>query len=244
MKITDCFWERANLNRDVVEIVVWKSDSIADLDFDVLEKKYNYIVIKTETNDAEKYCQLQSLGYVFIESQLSISKRINQFDMNDRLIKRMIKYSSIKMVTDEMELDKLLALMTEEMFTTDRIYIDKNFGPQWSLNRYRNWIKTEYERKTNLCWMIFNGEKVGFRLYKVVDGVYHGLLGGIFEEYQGKGLGMLTSLGGYLCSQNDSNIKKIETKISSNNMEVLKLYNYLDFRIDNIHNVFVKVINN
>ena len=92
--------------------------------------------------------------------------------------------------------------------------------------------------------MIFNGEKVGFRLYKVVDGVYHGLLGGIFEEYQGKGLGMLTSLGGYLCSQNDSNIKKIETKISSNNMEVLKLYNYLDFRIDNIHNVFVKVINN
>ena len=47
MKITDCFWERANLNRDVVEIVMWKSDSIADLDFDVLEKKYNYIVIKT-----------------------------------------------------------------------------------------------------------------------------------------------------------------------------------------------------
>ena len=91
MKITDCFWERANLNRDVVEIVMWKSDSIADLDFDVLEKKYNYIVIKTETNDAEKYCQLQSFGYVFIELQLSISKRINQFDMNDRLIKRMIK---------------------------------------------------------------------------------------------------------------------------------------------------------
>lgn len=242
MKIIDCFWEKENLNKNVVEIVMEKSDSIDSVCWDEVEKKYDYIVIKVKINDADKYYKLQTLGYTFIESQLSISKKINQFDMNDKLIKRIIRNSSVEMITDENELNKLLSMMTEGMFNTDRIYIDKNFGPQWSLNRYKNWIKTEFDRNTKLCWMIFDKERVGFRLYKVVEGVYHGLLGGIFEKYQGRGIGLLTSFGGYLCSLENSSIKKIETKISSNNMEVLKLYNYLDFKIDNIHNVFVKVI--
>ena len=59
----------------------------------------------------------------------------------------------------------------------------------------------------------------------------------------------ISSVFNVICTKNEKipyskAEKKIETKISSNNMEVLKLYNYLDFRIDNIHNVFVKVINN
>ena len=241
MKIIDCYWERDNINRNVVEIMLEKSDSISSLDFDDLEKRYDYLVLKVETNDADKYYELQSLGYTFIESQISISKKIDQFDLNDKLIKRILKYSSVQMINNEYELDKLLSIITEDMFSTDRIYIDKNFGPQWSLNRYKNWIKTEFQRKTNLCWMIFNNEIVGFRLYKVVGGIYHGLLGGIFREYQGLGIGLLTAFGGYLCSLDNPEIKKIETKISSNNTDVLKLYNYLNFRIDNIHNVFVKV---
>ena len=241
MKIIDCYWEKENINRNVVEIILEKSDSISSLDFDDLEKRYDYLVLKVETNDADKYYELQSLGYTFIESQISISKKIDSFDLNDKLIKRILKYSSVQMITNEYELDKLLSIITEDMFCTDRIYIDKNFGPQWSFNRYKNWIRTEYQRKTNLCWMIFNNEIVGFRLYKVVGGIYHGLLGGIFREYQGLGIGLLTAFGGYLCSLNDSQIKKIETKISSNNTDVLKLYNYLNFRIDYIHNVFVKV---
>lgn len=242
MKIIDCYWEKDNINRNVVEIILEKSDSISSLDFvDDLEKKYDYLVIKVETNDADKYYKLQSLGYTFIESQFSISKKIDQFDLDDKLIRRILKYSSVQMITSEYELNKLLSIITEDMFSTDRIYIDKNFGPQWSLNRYKNWIKTEYQRKTNLCWMIFNNEIVGFRLYKVVGGVYHGLLGGIFKEYQGLGIGLLTAFGGYLCALDNPEINKIETKISSNNTDVIKLYNYLNFRIDNIHNVFVKV---
>ena len=242
MHIIDCYWEKENLNKKVVEIFIRRREDLDEKLLSELERNYEYLVIKTEVNDAHKYFQLQERNYKFVESQISISKLINKINTENKSLKLLLKTSSIEIITSRNDLDNLCSMITEDMFSTDRIYIDPNFGPQWSKKRYINWVRTEFERGTTVCWMIHKGVKVGFRLYKVTNGIYHGLLGGIFNNYQGVGIGALTTIGGYLCALNNPEIKNIETKISSNNIEVLKLYNYFDFKIDNIHNVFVKSI--
>ncbi len=63
----------------------------------------------------------------------------------------------------------------------------------------------------------------------------------LYLPYQRRGLGIVTAAAPLLYGMNyPSTIRCEETSISSNNMPVVRLYNYLDFRIDGLWYVFVK----
>jgi len=236
MKITNCTWELNNLGCKVAEVDCTSDAAIDPLALEAVEKEFDYVVVKVPMLKPQINFSLSKMQYTCIEAQLSIKAKI--CDLNEqRWLLENLGQVQTELINNEAELSDLLSLMTESMFTTDRIYLDPNFGPTYSLNRYRNWISSEFSRGTKLYKIIHDGVWVGFFLPKEKDGVMDGLLGGLFAQYQGEGLGIVLPLLPILI---DGDIKKYETKISSNNFPVIQVYNQCGYRFGNVEYVFVK----
>jgi len=111
--------------------------------------------------------------------------------------------------------------MTEDMFVTDRIYLDDKFERGKGLNRYRNWTRNEFKKGTNLYTIEYEGNSVGFVLFRIGDAEMTVLLWGLYEKYQHKGLGDLVPLTVYWFNENVSRLKSFTTKVSSNNKGII-----------------------
>jgi len=240
MKVIDCIWEIPNLGCRVAEVSL-ENEIICKQEVLEIERKFDYVVIKTEVGNLQQYKELNDMGYSLAEAQMSFCKPEKEFILKDKILNRLFLDIEISLVTQKEELLFILNNMSPDMFSTDRIFLDPFFGADFSLRRYRNWIKNEYNNNSSkLLEIKYRGESIGFDLIKKEDGVLHGLLGGIYKQYQDNGLGFAIILAIYAYIESNKDIKIFKTKISSNNIEILKLYNYLNFRILNIQYVFYK----
>lgn len=78
-------------------------------------------------------------------------------------------------------------------------------------------------------------------LIKIENDTIDLLLNGLYKEYQGKGLGLLTPASPMMyVKMKDLQIARELTSISSNNIPVVKLYNELHFDLFQQTYVFVK----
>jgi len=242
MKVVDCVWEIKNLGERVCEISIDQEDSFDDGQIVGSTKGFDYQVIKVPMNMPEFNIGLGNLGFTLIETQINISKKYEDFDFDDRLVKYMIKHIDEKVITTENELDDILNQITPNMFSTDRIYLDPHFSKDASMRRYINWIRTEFVNKTAIITKSFFDEReVGFGMHRDNNGNRIGLLGGIYECGQAEGLGLMTGCIGFLAGKKYSKpFKLINTAISSNNVPMVQIYNYLQFKIDSMRYVFIK----
>lgn len=236
MERINCYWEMRNLNKKTLEIIYSDKDSYEDIL--EAEEDYEYIVLKTK-NASQNFNKFQKNGYKYVENQFSLSKKIDSKILEDKKIKRFSQMIDSEEVNSEDDLKKLLELIDNDQFDTDRIFLDNQFSKETSSTRYKNWIKDEFVRGSKVIFIKYKGKRIGFLLFKVENTTYNALLGGIFNEFKNLGLGISIILLPIKISLN-LNLKKIKTKISSNNLEVLKLYNFLNYRIDNLETVFVK----
>ncbi len=243
MKVIDCYWELSNLSEKVVEIIIEKND-VPNLEkLNEIVSKYQYAVVKVPMNMPMFNIGLASSGFFLIETQLNISKRYKDFNFEDKLIRKIYPHIHSEIVNSYEALDDLLSKITPDMYSTDRIYLDPHFDHSKSSQRYINWIRTEFENNKGIVTKTFYDDKnVGFSLYRLNEqGVIHGLLGGVFEEYQDSGLGLMTASAKFIVAHKDNNpFKVIHTTISSNNVPMMQFYNYLHFKVDSMTYVFVK----
>lgn len=242
MNIIDCFWEVKNLNRKTIEICLCKDDVFDSNEINNITTGYEYIVAKVPQGKMDYIYGLQNIGFKYIESQIKLSKKYKDFNFNDKLLKLISYKTNFKIIETQEELFSVINSMTEGMFSTDRISLDIEFGPKFSLLRYKNWILDEYSKGTSkIAYIIYDGVKVGFIMFRINKNNIQGMLGGIYEEYQDVGLGILTPSAIFmLCKKFEFNVIKGYTSISSNNQPVLQLYNYFNFKVDNLQYVFVK----
>ena len=245
MNIRDCYWELKNLGVTVAEIEIENTD-VFDLDSIVnVEDQYQYIVVKVPMGKPEFNFNLMRLGYTMIETQLNISKKYKDFNFEDRLVRSVYPHATSQQISTQDELEEILSNITPDMYSTDRIYLDKRFSHECSSNRYKNWIRTEFENKTAIIKKSFYDDvNVGYSMARVCDnGTRIGLLGGIYEKYQTMGLGILTTGLSFISAHKEKEpFKMMKTAVSSNNPPVWQLYNYLGFKIDKMAYVFVKHI--
>ncbi len=244
MKVTDCFWELSNIGTNTVEVYIPSLSELDESELLNLEEKYSYLVIKTPVNNYQLSKLLYEKGYVYIESQFNISKKFKSFDVEDRLVKTIFPHVKIERLTLKEEFDAAMENITPGMFSTDRIAIDPYFGLMKSRNRYVNWMKTEFDKqKAIFIKFLYDGKNVGVGMHKIENDILTGLVGGVYEKYQDEGLGILTPSAPFIYAhQGGDQFKKMITCISSNNMPVIQLYDYLGFKIDDIRYVFVKHI--
>ena len=245
MKIVDCFWEIENLGKKVCEISIEQTDLFNTHELERITQDYNYVVIKVPMNHSSFNFGLSKMGYVMVETQIGLSKKYADFKFDDRLVKTLVQGVDERIIFSEKELDELISHMTPDMFSTDRIYLDSFFDSNASMIRYSNWIRNEFINKTAIIKnMIYEGEIIGFGMCRDNKGVLDGLLGGIYKEKQSEGYGLLTSCFEFLVAKKYSRpFRVMHTAISSNNVPMLQIYNYLNFRIDKMTYVYIKHLN-
>ena len=236
MKIVDCIWEQANLGCRVAEISIGAEDPFPTEVLSELETQFDYIVLKFAVNNFLHYQMAAKAQYVFIETQLSIKKKVADLKLSPRE-EKLISYFSAKEVTSKVGLEKVIQKIDSNMFVTDRIYLDPLFGPEFSARRYQNWTRSAFEQGATLFRYFYRDTEIGFGLSKTEDKVSIGLLGG---AYDGEGMGIMVPIGALIVKNKE--IEWIRTKISMNNTPVLKLYNHFNFEITDTEYVFVKHI--
>lgn len=241
MQVQDCPWEIENIGKKTVQLNYALKDIYNSEEVNGAIAGYQYVVAKVPCGNISCLLGLQQDGFRVMETQLSLSKKMKDFDFDDRLLRVFKGRLHYEIISNEDGLNRVLSRMTPNMFSTDRIYLDPEFGPEIGLRRYRNWTRTEFERGATVCEWNVDGEVIGYGLGKERNGTYYGLLGGVYEKYQDEGYGILTAAGNCLFPKmNGWNVRVCKTAISSNNMPVVDFYTHLNFRIYEMTYVLVK----
>lgn len=240
MRVVDCHWEQKNIGKKTVEITIETTDHN---DFSLIERLthgYEYAVVKVPMNKPAYNIGLSKLGYTCIETQMNVGVDYSKFDFSK--VAHLYNDTTYEVVDTVDNFNAVVSFIQPGMFSTDRISIDPEFGESIGCQRYINWLTTEYESKrSQLIKVLYKNEHVGFMLIRIEDDTIDLLLNGLYKEYQGKGLGLLTPASPMMYVKKCGlQIAKETTSISSNNIPVVKLYNRLQFQLLQQTYVFVK----
>ena len=242
MKIVDCIWELKNLDKRTVEISVGKEDTFSrDIILQSISN-YEYAVVKVPMDMPTFNIGLSEMGFVCIETQMNVGINLHDFDFSK--VAHLYSDTSYELINNDDDFTSVVSNLLPGMFSTDRISLDPQFGEDIACRRYINWLTSEYESKrSQLIKVIYKNEHIGFMLIKIDGDTIDLILNGLYKQYQGKGLGILTPASPMMyIKKNSLNIAQEVTSISSNNIPVVKLYNRLNFQLLQQTYVFVKHI--
>jgi len=242
MKFIEAFWEKRNLGVNTLEIEFDNNEEINYLLFKDKIKNYKHIVAKVPNSNIKICHLLEQNGFKFMESQIFIKKNLRNYSKENDYFNKFLEKISIQQIIDKSSLEKLLSLIDEDMFNTDRISLDEYFGKKKAMYRYQNWIRDEFNNdKSELYELITQDEKIGFFLIKSIQkNSIDGLLGGIYTKFKDYGMG-LSIIQKPMEIAISRNKKYFKTRISSNNIPIIKLYNLYGFEIYDIKYVFRKI---
>jgi hypothetical protein len=242
MKTVNCYWELENLGLPTVEV---SYDLNEPFDKEELLRQidgYKYAVAKVTCGNVDCLLGLQEQGFQLIETQLNFTKKYDDFDFEDKIVKLATRNIEFRPVKTEEDLNVVLENMTLGMFTTDRVYLDPKLGPALGLRRYQNWMRTEFHKGTTFFTFWHGNDIVGFEMIDDRQECINGLLGGVYEKYQ-RGYGMLTACAVPMYAKvNNKPFKLWRGPVSSNNMPVIQLFNHLNFKLEKMTYVLVKHI--
>lgn len=240
-------WELQSLKEKCLEIVVEKGDTDKELQQLLIseEKEFDYIVVKVPVKSIHINSILAQLGYVFSETQFTVGKQVSQDIINNPYYHYFSKKINEYEIRTKNEISLLFNQIDDTMFITDRISLDPNFGPFISSMRYKNWITNELNNNNSSVYLIYIKENiVGFFLIKrdIISKTISSILGGVFPDNKNKGYGMTIIIGPLSIALGEG-FRHLVTKISSNNFEVFRLYNSLNFDIIEMCYVYTKHVN-
>lgn len=229
MEIIDAYWEERNLGFKTYEIRLSKNDfdNVSEIIKNFSEDKFRnaYLVLKMPvSNIAALHC-LEDNGFRFMETQFHMSKFLKNYETPQQI-------SRLKNVLEQQEIEKeernwktVVDMMTENMFYSDRIYLDSKLPKGTSCKRYQNWIMDFVnDIEAHLFLYSYKGIPIGFGFVKIDQEkkVVYDLLEGIFEKYQDSGFGYMM-FDCALKSYQKLGVEKLETSISSNNPSIVNL---------------------
>jgi hypothetical protein len=174
---------------------------------------------------------IESLGFSFIETMLSLSLSIRKNDPN-------ILRVNYKIMT-ETELECLYEHYLGGMSDKDRVSLDPHFTVEQAGRRYVGWIKDELARGADCLGLIVGNEIVGFTIGRKHETFCDFILSGVYPEHQGSGL--LHFL--VQCQKKhaiDNGINKLMGSISTNNLPSLIIQLRAGYIPTNATYVFVR----
>lgn len=239
MKIIDAKWDTISLKKKTYEIIIDNSDTIDNINKALLDIDAEYVVVKVPSGLATIDLELQKMGFVFVEEQITVEHDLHEVK-RPSVLQRMYDSMEYSLMTGE-EFSFLIDEVKDGLFSTDRISIDSHFGIEYSINRYVNWINQLHNSDAYIYALKYKNDLEGFVIIKksIKEDEYDSVLGGAFKKYRNSGLGLVQkeqdivkSLGG----------KKLYTSVSSNNVSQLKALIVNGYIPVKITKVFVKHI--
>ena len=241
MKIIEATWEKRNLGVDGCEFHIELHDEIENV-FPIIDNYYmEYQVMRIPCGNTSVLLEAQKKGFEFIEMSIHLQKNMSEVYVPD-MYRRFMPYLSFEYANEEEKRNVLEIVREKEMFVTDKVARDPYFGSKKAGIRYSYWLEEILNTKGKLLIVRYKDIKVGFDV--CVDkgnGVVEAVLGGVFPEYENKGLGF-APIYLLLKSAQNTDVKKMVVTVSSNNMAILRLHEAFGFRIESMSYVLFKHI--
>lgn len=236
MKIINAIWEKRNLGVNTIEVTFEQDDSAEEVDAFLKEIKTEYIVLKLPTYLTSLLPIVQNRGYSYIEDMVYFVSYLPTLHMNP-IQKRLYDSVTVENMTSK-DMDVLYDEIQKGLFDSDRIYLDPYFNHKTAMERYINWIKDEYEKKTEFLKYVYKGNDIGFFALRELDnGHYTSFIGGIYKEYRKGGIGAVVKAPAEVKKRNG---KKLSTSVSTNNIAQVKSLVMNGYILENITHTFIK----
>lgn len=241
MKIIDAYWDTRSLQKRTAEVVVEKGDRLKEVS-SALEglHGYEYIVVKTEVGQQDLSSLLAQRGFTFAECSLEVLLNLRMYEMPE-LARRHAGDIRYRRATDDSK-GIIYKQIGKDIFDTDRVALDRCFPKGISAIRYRNWIEDELSRGSDLYHVFFRDEEVGFFVMKeTIPGVEaNPFLASLYDGFKSSGLGMNVVVGVEIEEAKRRGMRRLRTHVSSNNVAVLNLYEFMGYHVSHVQNVFTK----
>ncbi len=239
MRVIDAVWEKRNLGVEVQEIVCDGTETANELQEQLSEIRMPYSVLKIPSGSTELLMASQSVGYCFVETAVSLDGKVSTMEL-PRLYQRFEPLIEVRRAEGE-ALDKILQEMEAgDIFETDRIARDPHFSKQIAGRRYANWTRDELDRGAEAVISYYKEQPVAFGINLRSEGtVYDAFLGGVFTESANKGLGFL-ALYANMESIRQQGGTRIVTRVSSNNLPILRLHMQYGYGITDMNYILIK----
>lgn len=237
MKIILATWEKRNFGFEAVEITLSNSDFAQPdklmSELAALTKPQVYTLVKMPVGNLGMLHALEDQGFRFLETQFHIEKDLPGYVSPPEIASLNYQLRKAEVSKTEELWRDIADRMTNDMFSTDRVYLDSVFPVGISRVRYANWLMDLlHVSDSHLSMFMLDDKEVFFSVDRIDEDrkVVHGILGGIFQEYQNAGLGMAVWDAGLLY-QSRQGMLLSKTAISSNNLPIVRLYTYFGYRI-------------
>lgn len=239
MKKINALWEQNHLGVKALEITVDETDDFLKVQNDTELHLYDYIVCKVSNQNTDFIYKIQEMDFAFIETQISLV--INPLVANVEKFRKMSNNFNFVRVENNDNLSDLVDKISDDMFSTDRIALDHRFGISIANKRYKNWILSDFYKNDVEIFKINKKDKnIGFVMINTSNKKeINIMLGGIYSEFQGLGYGwniVYQPIEYY----SKFNANALKTKVSSNNLEVLKLYIAMGYQVEGLDYIFIK----
>ncbi|MCP4194175.1 MAG: hypothetical protein GY768_26490 [Planctomycetaceae bacterium] len=228
-------WEKRNLGLDAVEIEVL-SDSASLEEIQRSSLGFELATVKVPNGNLALVHALEANGFRFLESQFSISLELSSLPAQCPLHDKILRNYVLSPVSSN-EVGRLQKFVNRGLFTTDRIALDPELGLDLANRRYNHWIADmAASQADSLQWIMTAAEPsrhAGFMMFQEDGQTINALLGGIFPQFQkrGAGLAMAVRPPHHFAAKGFAHYR---TKVSSNNVPILRLYQSVGFRINEI----------
>lgn len=239
MRIIEAYWEKRNLDSSCHECEVEDHDTCDSIVQIMNELDSVYQVLKIPCHRTDLLFDVQSAGFDFAEL-INVFSHEGDLPPLTSLNERLLSATTYS-IADSNDVEYICSRINQgNIFTTDRIALDPEFGPMLSGRRYANWIVDEVARGSRIYIMRCRAAAVGFFVLRHdSENVCHGLLAGVYPEFQGRGFGYMMC---YLQLRETQQLgaRSYRSVFSSNNVGVTRLHHDLRFTFENQHYVFVR----
>ncbi len=238
MKIVDAVWEKRNLGVTCEEVDIETTDTVEDVRNQLSKLTAQYIVINVPAGRTDVMFCLSEHGYAFIEGKIHITKVVKDLGLPglQRRLADSVGYAPM----DEGDMQVLQDEIRNDMYDTDRIYLDPYFTKEQAANRYIGWITDEVARGTDVYKLTYKDQSIGFFTMKDLGaGRYYPFLAGMYDSHRNSGLGFNIAYKP-MCEIAKRGGKSISTYISTNNNMAVRIHVSMDFSFDETMYVYVK----
>ena len=235
----DTNWNSKALGYDTNEIYDIEFNSI-DLGFELIsqfekycnDNKIKYTSLRIKPDSKLKKELLEKCGYISVETSLYVTNTIKNIKTNNFLEK--FSFSIRECTIDDVDTVKKIASTD---FNYGRFFEDAMIDTKSAKIRNSNWID-DLLKKSKVLVGEYNGNVFGFMSLKNTNKTINLEFGGVDSNYSHLAYSFWYRI---LKQLENENITHITALISANNIGILNLYSFFDFKFKNSYIGYRKI---
>lgn len=237
MILKDAPWEKRNLGVTASIFHIDMKDTASEVLPYIDSCTAEYQEMRIPCGNTEVLLEAQNHGFKTIEMGIRLQRSLENIELPG-IYKRFLPHISYSFADDISQI--LDAVKSGDMYLTDKIARNPRFGARAAGRRYAYWLQDSWENGALFVLSKYKGQTIGFCSSKNIgNNVYDGILGGVFPQFSGKGLGFIPPLTSLLALK-DVGASKVIAQVSSNNIPILKFHEIMGYTVENMEYVLIK----